>query len=97
MLKALFVSMVLLFSLSDGTNPDQQNTTPVWICTSPNAYAFHSISNCSRCSYELKQIPIEKAIQIGRRACLKCYKSNKDNPVSDARSNFNVVNNRLAA
>ena len=55
-----------------------QDTTYVWICTGPSAYAYHSNQNCSglnRCSAEIKMVTLHDAIVKWKRdKCKKCYK-----------------------
>jgi hypothetical protein len=49
----------------------------VYICTSPKAYAYHSNEDCelmNRCTYDVKNISLEKAIEMNRTPCKKCYR-----------------------
>ncbi len=46
----------------------------VYICTSPNAYAYHRNPNCpglQRCSYSVKKV--SKSSTSGMSPCRKCY------------------------
>lgn len=83
MYKLLFVSLSLLissvgFSAQESDNQlnnskiKNSNSNIVWICTSPNAYTYHSKEFCSTCSYERKKITKSEAEKMGRRACKKC-------------------------
>ena len=67
--KLLLVLLFLMFA-------DTKNN--VWICTSSKAYAYHRTSNCKplqRCKSDIKKISESKAIDMGRRKCKLCYKS----------------------
>lgn len=50
----------------------------VYICTGPNAYSYHSNSNCSglnKCSVEIKKVTLKKAQEMKRKPCKICYKN----------------------
>ena len=59
------------------TNTFEPSTEFVYVCTGPNAYAYHSDDNCSglnRCRYSIVYISKTAAIQrYHRRYCHKCY------------------------
>lgn len=48
----------------------------VYICTGPQAYAYHSNSDCSlmitNCTGSIKEIPISKAHILKRKPCGRC-------------------------
>jgi hypothetical protein len=50
--------------------------TSVFICVSPNAYAFHSSKNCrgiQRCTHEIKSTSKIDATKLGYKPCRICY------------------------
>lgn len=49
----------------------------VYICTGPNAYAYHKTKNCRgllHCTGEIKEISLAQAKKDNRKACKLCYK-----------------------
>lgn len=51
---------------------EQSSNRTVYVCMSPNAYAFHTNSNCpllGRCNYAVRAVTLSKAQQMGRRQC----------------------------
>lgn len=49
----------------------------VYICTGPNAYAYHKVNSCKglrRCKGDIKEISLEQAKKENRKACKLCYK-----------------------
>ena len=69
---AIFALTILLSSnavnIKDGGS--------VYICTGPKAKVYHRTDRCSglnRCSGDIVSVSLEKAKQMGRRACKKCY------------------------
>lgn len=48
----------------------------VYICTGKSATTYHKTNKCrglSRCSGDIKQVTIDKAKSMNRRACKICY------------------------
>lgn len=74
MMKTLLVSCLLGFALSAGSG----SSTTVYVCTKGTAYAYHAKKTCrnlKRCVEEghVKAVSLEKAKDMGRRACKVCY------------------------
>lgn len=49
----------------------------VYICTGPNAYAYHKTKTCRglrHCTGEIKEISLAQAKKNNRKACKLCYK-----------------------
>jgi hypothetical protein len=49
----------------------------VYICTGPNAYAYHKTKTCRglrHCTGEIKEISLAQAKKDNRKACKLCYK-----------------------
>lgn len=54
----------------------EQKSQIVYICTGPQAKVYHRTSKCkglNKCSGNVKQVTIEKAQSMKRRACKLCY------------------------
>lgn len=54
-----------------------QQVAIVYVCMGPMSKAYHCDPNCrglKKCSTELKAVPVEKALSMGRHACGYCYK-----------------------
>lgn len=77
-MKRLAIALVLLLPLAYSTlgySVEQKEQT-VYICTGPQSKVYHRTSDCkglSKCSKEIKKIPLEKAKSMKRRACKLCY------------------------
>lgn len=74
MKKTAILALLLLFPLlSAGV---QEHAPTVYICTSPNAYAYHTDRNCRyllNCSKgTIQAITREQARQMNRKPCKKC-------------------------
>jgi hypothetical protein len=72
-MKTLLLAALFCFA----GNPTGDNTT-VYISTGSSAYAYHAKKTCSalkRCLEEghVKAISLEKAKNMGRKPCKKCY------------------------
>lgn len=68
-MKAIILSLLLLCTSISPTH--------VYICTGPNAYAYHKTNTCKglrRCKGEIKEISLEEAKKENRKACKLCYK-----------------------
>lgn len=52
------------------------STSKVLVCTSPNAYAFHShyCRGLKRCTYDTVTMSRSQAVKRGYQACKICYK-----------------------
>ena len=82
MIKRFLIILIALFltgftsveiPLSVGTD-DQ---TKVIVVMSPNAYAYHKTRNCTavkKATHTVKQVTLDKAIEMGRKPCKICYK-----------------------
>lgn len=49
----------------------------VYVCTGPNAYAYHKTKTCRglrHCTGEIKEISLAQAKKDNRKACKLCYK-----------------------
>ncbi|MDP4268154.1 MAG: hypothetical protein Q8880_12040 [Bacteroidota bacterium] len=52
------------------------DSSTVYICQSPYAYAFYKNINCeglTQCSHDIIKVTIKEAIRLKRTKCLKCY------------------------
>ena len=67
----LLLLSIMFFAV--GTIAAQDN---VWICTSPKAYAFHTLEGChllNRCTYSIEYVTFAKARQLGKgKHCGRC-------------------------
>lgn len=68
-MKSLIISLLFLYP--------GYSSNHVYICTGPNAYAYHKTRNCRglrRCTGEIKEISLAQAKKENRKACKLCYK-----------------------
>lgn len=71
MLFALFFSTA---SMANETSQPQEKS--VYICTGPTAKRYHAKKSCSglkKCSGAIQQISLQKAKNMGRTPCKRCY------------------------
>lgn len=78
-MKKLLLIIGLLSLFQTGTPNDtgiSQDTTYVWICTGPGAYAYHSSRSCgglNNCRDEIVRVTLHDAItDWHRRPCRRC-------------------------
>ena len=73
-LKSLTILALTILLCSNAVNIEGDGS--VYICTGPKSKAYHRTDRCSglnRCSGDIVSVSLEKAKQMGRRACKKCY------------------------
>ena len=73
-LKSLTILALTILLCSNAVNIEGDGS--VYICTGPKAKVYHRTARCSglnRCSGDIVSVSLEKAKQMGRRACKKCY------------------------
>lgn len=69
---------IMSFQVADYLAPNTATSIQdgkVYICVSPNAYAYHN-SYCrglNQCTHDIDTISIAEAKDLGRRACGYCY------------------------
>ena len=74
----LFASIVPTITDASASGADKKRKgggEVVYICTSPNAYAYHGDRYCpllNRCDYSIKAVSKSQAVKMGRRGCQKC-------------------------
>ena len=77
-MKSLFLAAALFVPVLF-TNVERKDDTEaqmVYVCTGKSATTYHKTNKCrglSRCSGDIKQVTIEKAKSMNRRACKICY------------------------
>ena len=76
-LKLLFILAFLSVGVSFESNrkPKPEDVSTVYICTGPNAKAYHSTDQChslSNCSDEIKQVGID-VVSLSREPCDQCF------------------------
>lgn len=73
------VWIVLSFLVATAVLSSCSTEQVVYVCTGPQAYAYHEDSDCylmaSHCTGSIKEITISKAKRMNRKPCGKC--SNK--------------------
>ena len=81
-MKRLILSLSFLGLLAAGASVSQASRSlpvdedTVYICNSPNAYAYHRNRGCAglnRCTHGISSVSKSTAQSKGRSACKKCY------------------------
>ncbi len=72
-MKRLLFILLCVFMSTTRVLTDE-NPQHVYICTSPNAYAYHLSKRCAscNCSKEVREVSLEYARKKGRVPCKRC-------------------------
>ena len=77
MKKIFFLFTVAILTVACGGNSDKKtNSETVYVCMGSNATRYHKTDECpslGNCKGGVKAISIEKAQDMGRAPCLRCY------------------------
>ena len=75
-MKFKYLAIFALTTLLSSNAVNIEGDGSVYICTGPKAKAYHRTDRCSglnRCSGDIVSVSLEKAKQMGRTPCKKCY------------------------
>lgn len=77
-MKGFLLAAALFFPIvcTSVDNVKEKEAQTVYICTGRSATVYHKTSKCrglNRCSGSVKEVTIEKAKSMNRRACKICY------------------------
>ena len=75
----ILISLFVSGFTSTETHPcvDANEQTKAIVVLSSNAYAYHKTRNCTavkKATHTVKEVTLEKAIEMGRKPCKICYK-----------------------
>ena len=73
----ILISFFLSGYISAETHSYDREETKVIIVMSNSAYAYHKTRDCSavkKAVHPVKEVPLEKAVEMGRKPCKICYK-----------------------
>ena len=79
MKKLLFITVALLFPFAmtaEGGDAPGETNSMVYICTGGSSKRYHSHPDCTglnNCQGSIRQISLQKAREMGRTPCQRCY------------------------
>jgi hypothetical protein len=72
----MLLALCMPLAYTSNTHSTSSEAQLVYICTGPQSKVYHKHSNCKglrNCSKDIKQITLDKAKSMNRRACKLCY------------------------